>query len=932
MIQNADTEMVGTHGRWSKHARDHVHVEVTWRRGADGAVGGVVRDTNHDHPPSAFDFDLDIAARRRIEHRLGPIDVVVYLHVTDQRIALKCNLPLSNDQFFDGVIAEWRPAPSPPCNPGIPEGQTAIIDVPCEPMDLFPLLWLAEQDVRPSHAAQLRFTHVPHPQQLRLYQVLAACTGPDAAAEKRAAAAAFMGTPAFVSALGELPVPISGLPQLRLEFEAIAGELPLSELILRAELYLRQTLDEFLHGPPWISAQAQVWQSLFALALSGSAPQRRNATGLVELVRMAHVLELLRQREAALCLQPSRREALGCIAVMPDAVAACELSLPMLDGAGDRGELLGVGMLHVVQQRLAGYLPGELADVVNVLPHQRQELRERHVRHVVADSRALLDHVDQFDTEQRASAIHELKDAVQELLTADGTTCNMDKVNTGYQNLNLILSGKWSDARGRTAWSDQTESQVAQRLTERAARHVGERVNRQRARAWRELHDSRYSQTIDNTGAGRLVGVYRWIDRMMCLQLQRRGRRVVLAFDIHEPAQDWLARVAAAGPIPLQPPPALPESYKDICARNYQTLAAQFGQFDVAAPPPRTLTVATTVTRIALADRNLLTVPNGYRAVAGTVTLAWSDNSYSLAWAVGSVSAPLFAPHPPAPLNMTLPSTAAEDLGPLSVQPVSPPLPAFQVVEIPPLPDSNTGAIPITVICAAPSFAVTVELVCQRGDGDQDPLYTAWQLRIYRCVQEAWQAQTRQYAAALEQRAQHASAGQAGEIQRCALREACLQVLRALVAQQPGTQQRLAALFGWHEMTWRYASWFACTPPAVHPLAPLPSEQQLFQRFLKASAARVLLPVAPGEELALLYCLQFRQWWCGEWHTVPATACSVPLLEQLYLQQPERLPACPDGDRWWVRVPTSVLYLQESAELPWFGRHAGASAPAGEQP
>jgi hypothetical protein len=98
----------------------------------------------------------------------------------------------------------------------------------------------------------------------------------------------------------------------------------------------------------------------------------------------------------------------------------------------------------------------------------------------------------------------------------------------------------------------------------------------------------------------------------------------------------------------------------------------------------------------------------------------------------------------------------------------------------------------------------------------------------------------------------------------------------------------------------------------------LGEEDPLFGQFLQAGSARVLIAVHPAYEIAVLHYLYTREPWNGG----PAPGIDdplyIPIYEELRNQQDDLNGAKPHGDSWEVIVPTSMVYLQESSELPTY--------------
>jgi hypothetical protein len=102
--------------------------------------------------------------------------------------------------------------------------------------------------------------------------------------------------------------------------------------------------------------------------------------------------------------------------------------------------------------------------------------------------------------------------------------------------------------------------------------------------------------------------------------------------------------------------------------------------------------------------------------------------------------------------------------------------------------------------------------------------------------------------------------------------------------------------------------------------------------FLRAGAARVVLPVRKGFETAVLHFLETGEVWSGG--PVPDVTSSLylPILEEIKERSEETSeePA-PYGEPWEVRLPTSLIKLRETSNLPrWEKREDGSWQPASD--
>jgi hypothetical protein len=92
----------------------------------------------------------------------------------------------------------------------------------------------------------------------------------------------------------------------------------------------------------------------------------------------------------------------------------------------------------------------------------------------------------------------------------------------------------------------------------------------------------------------------------------------------------------------------------------------------------------------------------------------------------------------------------------------------------------------------------------------------------------------------------------------------------------------------------------------------------IFAAFLRAGAARILVPVYPSYEAAVMHYLYTQEVWNGGEAPVIGDDLYVPIHEEIRGRQDDLNGATPEGDSWEYTVPTPLIYLQQSSELPKF--------------
>lgn len=161
---------------------------------------------------------------------------------------------------------------------------------------------------------------------LDFYQLLLSCKGAEMAGEKIRHALHFRmggcGRASFIGSLDALPAPLLRFPLWRTELELLPGELPYDALLASVQDQLGQPPGAFLNAAGWKTAQADIWQSVLALALTqGNLADAALMQQLTQVLRVGYFLRLLDGGLGGLAGQAERRAVLAAQLVLPDVVA-----------------------------------------------------------------------------------------------------------------------------------------------------------------------------------------------------------------------------------------------------------------------------------------------------------------------------------------------------------------------------------------------------------------------------------------------------------------------------------------------------------------------------------------------------------------------------------------------------------------------------------
>jgi hypothetical protein len=133
--------------------------------------------------------------------------------------------------------------------------------------------------------------------------------------------------------------------------------------------------------------------------------------------------------------------------------------------------------------------------------------------------------------------------------------------------------------------------------------------------------------------------------------------------------------------------------------------------------------------------------------------------------------------------------------------------------------------------------------------------------------------------------------------------------------------------FEWNNMTYRFYPYFWGRKENWDEVFPLTDTDPRFIDFLRAGAARVIVPVHPAYDEAMLHYLATNEIWNGGAPPTLDDPLFVSIVDELRSDTgaglDEKLQACSPGsgvpcqvNEWTVKLPTTLVYLQEDAKLP----------------
>jgi hypothetical protein len=594
---------------------------------------------------------------------------------------------------------------------------------------------------------------------------------------------------------------------------------------------------------------------------------------------------------------------------------------------------LGIADLKVVKSQLYKYELGEVAHIENILKGETKKRTFRNLDRtettVVNESETTKEVEKETQTTERFELQKESSNVVQEDQQASlGITASYGFPAGGGISLSTSISSSTSQEQ-----ADRQATNYAKDVMERALTRVIERSRTQKTVTTIIEHEDTAEHGFTNEQVAgspppeNIAGIYRWVDKLFYNKVKNYGRRLMFEFVIPEPAafHVYSKLVKPATNEAVQMPASFDiQSFADITTDLYDELAIKYGATGVKPPPELFKTVAVTNNiEPPTGDPwhtwgTKVDIPSGYKADNASVRIFMSPGSgmYIAIW-VGKQS-------------------CGTDQG------------GYQV-ELPM--DQETGQIAIAARFHSNDYAIAIEIRCS----PTAETFQQWQIDTYAQLKTAYEQKVSEYNRWLNQQTVLASSFGTNpalnrHVERQEIKKHCIEFIsgqrfESFDAMRTNTGsgypefsfaeatnegkyiQFFEQAYEWEQISYYFYPYFWARKREWVNILKRDENDPLFMNFLQAGAVRVLVPVRPGYEKAMLHYLNTGgEIWNGEDVPAPNDPLYVSIIDEImeadgYFEGGED-----EGEAWLSKVPTSLVYLQNpntpgdlpdySADLP----------------
>lgn len=608
-------------------------------------------------------------------------------------------------------------------------------------------------------------------------------------------------------------------------------------------------------------------------------------------------------------------------------------------------EPAGVADLMIVRQQLKQYQSGEVAHIENVLrgeektrEHRKLDTMERTESETIeVDSTT----ENELETTERFEMQSEASRTIKEDQSAKAA---------------LSVSGSYGPSVSFTASAEGSISSTKQEATKASTRYAKDVVDRSLSRIVEKKKTTktlRILREIEETNTHKLTapgdgdhisGVYQWVDKVYEAQIFNYGKRQLFEFVIPEPAALlWYSMRSPKSGEQLPPPiPQFDVQPNEIDESNYAYYASLYGASDITPPPKSYESVSKAFSAPKSADHDdpvinhndEISIPDGFEAQSFTARGAAST----------------FTRHDHRTFTVVVGNY---------MERISTVVGIIDLIEKPFLPVMTdmggdrdlTNKVPVAFSAVGyDSYALTIVIKCKRTNYAMQK----WAHETYQKIRNAYEIRVADWENKVAGILQDVSEGIEikgrnpklnREIERDELKRQSIELLTEQrfelfdatrdepmpyfdfhQARREGQYiQFFENAFEWEQMMFSLYGYFwgRKSKWLERLLADNTDPQHL--DFLKAGAARVVLPVRPGYEAAVLHFLETGTTWNGRGAPPDVTSPNYVSIVQEFKEASGNFEEEIEvGEPWDVIVPTSLVKLRPDDSLPkWEKQDSG---------
>ncbi len=631
-----------------------------------------------------------------------------------------------------------------------------------------------------------------------------------------------------------------------------------------------------------------------------------------------------------------------------DPVEASDIELLQPSGLPGAGLFrpLGFGDLNLVRQELLRYRAAEIAHIENVL-HRESKSRE-HLRMQRTETETVqeTERVREIERDLESTERFEVEEEASIAQSRERSLSGAISISAQYGPVRLAANAEYSSKNARNE-ANSSASSYSREIVQRSLESLREKTRTVRTQRRVEMFQEKNEHKLDNVdGKGHVIGIYRWLSKVYRAQVFNYGRRFMYDIAIPEPGAFLRLMREAAEDVetPVEPPPKpvvlvngaeIPLAPRHLAKDNVAAWAGLY-RLDNLTPPPPLYKLVTRVVEypynregdVASTAVTKIDLPEGYVAEG--------------AYFVSRTHGPINNEGPP---KIVIGRHHVESQWHTTYQKL----------------DGESGVLEAGITNRLTwAHVITIEIECKRTD----ELMSEWRMKTYAAIMNAYDQMKDRYDqlvanARAQQQGSRALAERlaggnptanlermADELKRQAIALLTGRDYSAFSAVQRGGSHGYPEIdadkareegrfirffeqcFEWRHMAWFLYPYFWGKKGKWREVLGQTEPDEAMDKFMKAGAARVVVPVRPGFEKAMLHYQQTGQLWHGGKLPVINDPLYLAIDQEIKEQTADHQWEGPVGDPWEYETPTTLVMLQETSDLPdW-----SASATLGSTP
>ncbi|MEH7887399.1 hypothetical protein [Elizabethkingia meningoseptica] len=197
---------------------------------------------------------------------------------------------------------------------------------------------------------------------------------------------------------------------------------------------------------------------------------------------------------------------------------------------------LGIADYLKVEQSTHAYVEGEVANIENIMAREYREKSTRRLRRSENTTTTSKETEQEKLTDTTTATRFEMQTEIAKMFQESNDFSASASAHFGIGKASFNTASAYANHRSKEESTRQATTQ-AQDITERALDRVVSKVREERIEKITEEFEENNSHGFDNRkGDKHVVGVYRWVDKLMKNQIFNYGKRMMFEFMVPQPS------------------------------------------------------------------------------------------------------------------------------------------------------------------------------------------------------------------------------------------------------------------------------------------------------------------------------------------------------------------------------------------------------------